>query len=178
MDPNDPCIHRFGDLELNRSHSNPDERYSKVYTPIKELTEALKDQEVYIQARLHASKPKGKLCFFTLREQFSTVQAGLFIESSSKGMIEFARRIPKESIIEVKAKVVVPEGEIKSTSQKVELHIIELWVVNRSAPILPFQLEDASRRVENQAEEDEEHKGHEAHKEEAHKEEEHKEGHK
>lgn len=70
-------------------------------------------------------------------------------------MIEYARRIPKESIIEVKARVSVPEQEIKGTSQPVELQILEIWTVNRAAPMLPFQLDDASVRVENQALEEE-----------------------
>jgi len=38
-------------------------------------------------------------------------------------MAEYARRIPKESIIEIKAKVVVPQNPVQGTSQKVELHI-------------------------------------------------------
>ena len=64
-------------------------------------------------------------------------------------MAEYTRRIPKESIIEVKGKVVVPNKPVQGTSQKVELHISEIWTVNKSAPMLPFQLEDASRKVEN-----------------------------
>lgn len=70
-------------------------------------------------------------------------------------MKEYARRIPKESIIDVQAKVTIPENEVKGTSQKVELQIVEVWSVNKSSPMLPFQLEDASRRVENQEDEDE-----------------------
>lgn len=69
-------------------------------------------------------------------------------------MAEYARRIPKESIVEVKATVVVPEKEVQGTSQKVELMITEIFTVNKSAPILPFQLEDASRKVENQEDEE------------------------
>jgi hypothetical protein len=37
-------------------------------------------------------------------------------EELSKGMIEFARKIPKESIIDVKALVVVPKDPIEGTS--------------------------------------------------------------
>jgi hypothetical protein len=37
-------------------------------------------------------------------------------DTVSKGMIEFARRIPKESIIDVKAKVTVPDMEIVGCS--------------------------------------------------------------
>ncbi len=56
----------------------------------------------------------------------------------SAGMAEYTKRIPKESIIEVKAKVVIPEKPIEGCSQKVELNITEIWTVNKSAPILPF----------------------------------------
>lgn len=59
-------------------------------------------------------------------------------EAISKGMIEFARRIPKESIVDIEAKVVNPVKPIEGCSQKVELHINEIWVVNKSAPMLPF----------------------------------------
>ena len=69
-------------------------------------------------------------------------------------MAKYAAGIPKESIIEVRAKVVVPQVEIQGCSQKIELHITEIWTVNKSAPMLPFQLEDASRRVENQEDEE------------------------
>lgn len=69
-------------------------------------------------------------------------------------MAEYARRIPKESIIQIKAKVIVPENPIKGCSQNVELHITEIWTVNKSAPMLPFQIEDASRRCENQEDEE------------------------
>jgi aspartyl/asparaginyl-tRNA synthetase len=50
------------------------------------------------------------MVFLVLRERFSTVQAGLFVNDPevSQGMAEFARRITKESIVEIKAKVVIP----------------------------------------------------------------------
>ncbi len=55
-DPNDPSAHLFGDCELNRSQSNPDERYNRKYTQIKNLDETMKDQEVLIRGRLHGSR--------------------------------------------------------------------------------------------------------------------------
>lgn len=62
-----------------------------------------------MRGRLHAVRPFGKNCFIVIREQFATVQSVLFVgENISKGMVEFARKIPKESIIEVSAKVVNP----------------------------------------------------------------------
>lgn len=66
-------------------------------------------------------------------------------------MVTYASKVPKESIIEVKAKVVKSEQPVETCSQKVELEIIEFWVINKSAPMLPFQIDDASRLVTNQA---------------------------
>ncbi len=84
-----------------------------------------------------------------MRQQVATVQACMFVgDNISKGMVNYSKSIPKESIIEVKGKVKV--ADVTSCTQSdVELEIIELWTVNKSAPILPFQLEDASRKVEN-----------------------------
>jgi aspartyl-tRNA synthetase len=108
---------------------------------------------------MHNSRATGKkMVFIVIRERFSTVQAGLFVNEPeiSQGMAEYARRIPKESIIEIKAKVVVPEAPVKGCSQKIELLISEIWTINKAAPILPFQIEDAARRCENQEDEEKE----------------------
>ena len=151
-DPNDPCAAKFGDCELNRSQSDPEIRYARKYTEVHELEESHAGQEVLIRGRLHSSRAAGKkLVFIVIRERFATVQAILAVNEPevSPGMAEYARRIPKESIIEVKAKVVLPEKPIEGCSQKIELQITEIWTINKSAPILPFQLEDAARRCEN-----------------------------
>ena len=151
-DPNDSCAAKFGDCELNRSQSDPELRYAKKYTEVHELDETHAGQEVLIRGRLHSSRAAGKkLVFIVIRERFATVQAILAVNEPevSPGMAEYARRIPKESIIEVKAKVVLPEKPIEGCSQKIELQITEVWTINKSAPILPFQLEDAARRCEN-----------------------------
>jgi hypothetical protein len=47
-------------------------------------------------------------------------------DTISKGMVSYASKVPRESIIEVKAKVIIPEKPV------------EFWVINKSAPILPF----------------------------------------
>lgn len=154
-DPNDPSAHLFGELELNRSQSDPEQRYARKFTAVKDLEEAHNGQEVLVRGRLHASRATGKMCFVVIREQFATVQAVLAVsESISKGMVTFAAKIPKESIVDVKAIVTIPEKPVHTCSQKVELQITEVWVVNKSVPMLPFQLEDASRRVENQEDEE------------------------
>lgn len=92
------------------------------------------------------------MVFPIIREQYSTVQCILRAEGPiSKGMVKYCSKVPKESIVEVKATVVVPETPVANCSQKVELHIQEFWVVNKSAPMLPFQIDDASVLVTNQA---------------------------
>lgn len=61
-------------------------------------------------------------------------------------MVKYAGKIPKESIVQIKAKV--QKAEVKScTISNLELVIQEIWTVNKSAPMLPFQIEDASRVV-------------------------------
>lgn len=78
------------------------------------------------------------------------MQCVLFVgEKISKGMVTFASKIPKESIVEVIAEVTKPQAHIDGCSQQVELQVVEFWCINRSVPILPFQLEDASRKVTN-----------------------------
>ena len=117
-DPNDPSADKFGDRELNRSQSDPEQRYAKKFTEVHQLDESLAGQEVIVRGRLSGSRPAGKkLVFIVIRECFSTVQALLSVEGSiSQGMAEYARRIPKESIVEVKAKVVLPEAPIQGCS--------------------------------------------------------------
>ena len=42
-DPNDPCADKFGETELNRSQCDPEVRFQKVYTAVKNLDASLKD---------------------------------------------------------------------------------------------------------------------------------------
>ena len=67
-------------------------------------------------------------------------------------MVGWVKNVPKESIIEIKAKAVIPKDPITGPSQKeVELLVQEFWVISKSAPTLPFNLADASRLVLDQA---------------------------
>lgn len=139
-DPNDPSAALFGERELNRSQGDPELRFTKVIIDVKNIDESFAGQTIITRGRLHNSRAKGKLCFVVIRQQFSTVQGVLTIDDTiSKGMVNYASKVPRESIIEVKAKVTVAETPIETCSQqKVELQIQEFWVINKSAPILPF----------------------------------------
>ena len=83
---------------------------------------SMADQEVRVRCRVHNSRAKGKMCFVVGREGYATVQAVLFVgDNISKGMVTFASKIPRESIIEIVAKVTVPDNPIDGCSQQVEL---------------------------------------------------------
>ena len=151
-DPNDPCADKFGDMELNCSQCDPNDRFTKVYVAVKDLNSEHAGQTVRIRGRLHNSRAKGKMAFVVVREGYATVQVVLAVNDSvSKGMVTYASKIPRESIVEIIASVTQPESAVAGCSQQVELMVSEIWCVNKSVPILPFQLEDASRQVLNQA---------------------------
>lgn len=54
-------------------------------------------------------------------------------------MVTYSSKIPKESIVEVKAKVTKAEKPVEGCTQsKVELAVQEIWTVDKSASMLPF----------------------------------------
>jgi aspartyl-tRNA synthetase len=144
--------HLYGDRELNRSQGDPELRHTKKFTEVENVTEALAGQEVIVRARLHRTRGKGQVTFFVLRHQFSTIQGVLAVSATvSKAMVGFASAVAKESIVEVNATVTVPESAVEGCSQKVELQVNQFWVIDRSVPQLPFQIDDAGTLVLDQA---------------------------
>jgi len=145
----DVSAHLFGDLELNRSNSDPEKRYERVYTEINTVDESKIGQEVWVRARVHAVTGKGSIVFVTLRHQYFSIQATTSVsETISKGMIKYIQKLTKESIVDIKAKIAA--ADVQKTTQKQELHILEMWCVNKSVPALPFSLDDAIVRCEDQ----------------------------
>ena len=51
-DPNDPCAHLFGDLEICRSTMSEEERAQRVYTAIKDINESHEGQTIRIRGRV------------------------------------------------------------------------------------------------------------------------------
>lgn len=145
-DPNDPCAHLFGDLPICRSDMSEEERAKRVYVAIKDINAEHEDKTIRVRGRVQTSRAKGKMAFIVARSSFATVQVVLFVgDTISKGMVTYASKIPRESIVEIVAKVVKPSAPIDGCSIQYELHVVELWTFNKSAPVLPFQIEDASR---------------------------------
>ncbi|KAI8848013.1 hypothetical protein BC829DRAFT_394869 [Chytridium lagenaria] len=139
---------KYGALPLNQSQ----ERTGRKRTKISELNKSLTGQVVLVNARVQKSNVTGKLCFLTLRQQFTTVQAVVAQDSknTSKQMLKFASDISSESLVLLEATVVEPKEPVKScTVQEVELKVIKLHVISQSVPRLPFSLEDASRPEED-----------------------------
>eukprot|EP01017_Pseudomicrothorax_dubius_P039689 TRINITY_DN6117_c0_g1_i2.p1 TRINITY_DN6117_c0_g1~~TRINITY_DN6117_c0_g1_i2.p1 ORF type:complete len:586 (-),score=242.56 TRINITY_DN6117_c0_g1_i2:368-2125(-) len=148
----DPCQANYGDAELIQSQELTD----RVWTKVADINEELIGKEILVRARVHSSRLKGNLVFLVLREHYSTVQVvGFPGEGISKRMVKFIGDIPKESLIDIYAKVNKPEQEVLSCTQhKVELQVVRLYVVSRSLANLPFQLEDASRTMKKGERED------------------------
>mmetsp|Transcript_44943 Transcript_44943/g.65697 ORF Transcript_44943/g.65697 Transcript_44943/m.65697 type:complete len:576 (+) Transcript_44943:32-1759(+) len=127
----------------------------RVFLRIHQIDKSRADQEVWVRARVHTSRGVGKGCFLLLRQTLYTVQCTMFQgEGVSKGMVKYATALPRESIIDIRGKVVVAPSPIDSATQKdVELQILEIRCVSRVIAELPFQIEDASR-PEGKAEEE------------------------
>uniref|UniRef100_A0A8C7D6X5 Aspartate--tRNA ligase, cytoplasmic n=1 Tax=Oncorhynchus kisutch TaxID=8019 RepID=A0A8C7D6X5_ONCKI len=119
----------------------------RVLVRVQKLTPEKADQLIWVRARVHTSRAKGKQCFLVLRQQQFNVQALVAVgERASKQMVKFAANINKESIVDVEAMVRKVEQKIDScTQQDVELHIERIFVISQAEPRLPLQLEDCVR---------------------------------
>lgn len=99
-----------------------EERAKRVYVEVRDIADEHAGTEIRIRGRVHNSRAKGKMCFFVVRQSYSTVQAVMFVgDTISKGMVTYASKIPKESIIEIVAKVVKPDQPIEGCSIQMEL---------------------------------------------------------
>ncbi|XP_059092902.1 aspartate--tRNA ligase, cytoplasmic-like [Tigriopus californicus] len=136
---------KYGNLPMNQSRDKP----KRTLVDIAILGAKLAGQSVWVRARLHTSRAKGKQCFFVLRQNQKSVQCIAFVsESISKQMIKFISRVSKESIVDVFATMTKVDTMIEGCSQKdVELCVQEVFVVSQSEPQLPLQIEDAARKV-------------------------------
>lgn len=142
-DPDDPLKDHYGDPEMVQSRTVTD----RVWTDVAALTPELAGSEVTVRARLQNVRGKGKSAFIVLRQQTATAQAVLFVDdiTVSKGMVKYTSSIPKESIVDVIGKVVVPEAPVEACSQSgVEIQVTGIRCVSR-ADGLPFEVTDAAR---------------------------------
>uniref|UniRef100_A0A8C6VYY6 Aspartate--tRNA ligase, cytoplasmic n=1 Tax=Nothobranchius furzeri TaxID=105023 RepID=A0A8C6VYY6_NOTFU len=123
------------------------QKLDRVLVRVQDLSPEKADQLIWLRARIHTSRAKGKQCFLVLRQQQFNVQALVAVgDRASKQMVKFAANITKESIVDVEAVVRKVEQKIESCSQQdVELHIERIFVISQAEARLPLQLEDAVR---------------------------------
>ena len=156
-DESDPLKDKYGVLPFIQSKSDPEHRFQVKFTPISSINKDLDGQNVKLRVRLQRSRIKGKSGFLVLREGVYTIQACLFVEEGkiSKQMVDFAKSLRLESYVDVTATVKKVEKPVESCSQKdVELAIETLFLVVSAPKVLPFQIEDALRKVNPELEED------------------------
>lgn len=140
---NDQSAGDYGQMPMISSTEKPD----RTVVNVDDVDESFNDQLIWLRGRLHTSRSIGKQCFFVLRQKQFTIQCLLAAsETISKQMVKFAASINKESIIDIQGLIRVAPSKIEScTQQMVEVHVKKIFVVSSSEPVLPFQLEDASR---------------------------------
>ena len=146
----------YGDLEMVQSLTHK----TLQITPISSITSEFADKEVLVRGRISNSRVKGNLAFLVVREGIHSVQSVAFkSETITKDMLKFIEGITKESIIDVYGKLVKTKNEVKTCSVKdLELAISKVFVLSRADVNLPFQLEDAMRKINNFENEEEEEK--------------------
>ena len=161
-DESDPLKDKYGVLPFIQSATDPEHRFQVKFTKICEINSSLDGQLVKLRVRLQRSRIKGKSGFLVLREGVFTIQACLFVEEGkiSKQMVDFAKSLRLESYIEITAKVQKVEKPVESCTQKdVELALETLFLVVSAPKVLPFQMEDALRKVNPEEEKDGEKEG-------------------
>ncbi|KAJ3084542.1 aspartyl-tRNA synthetase [Rhizoclosmatium globosum] len=144
----DYSVDKYGELPLNQSQ----ERSGRERIRIENLNAEMADQVVLLSARVQKTNATGaKLCFLTLRQRTSTVQAVVSQDATnvSKPMLRFAIDIPTESLVLVEGVVTKPKELVKScTIQEVEIKIRTIHIISKTRERLPFSLEDATRPKE------------------------------
>lgn len=156
-DESDPLKDNYGLHPFIQSKGNPEERFALHFIDIKDIDESYIDKTVKFRARLQRSRMKGKGGFLIFRDQIHTIQGCLFVTEGvvSVQMVKFASSLHLESLVDVKAKVKKAQSEVEKCSKKtIELDILELFLVSCAPSVLPFQMEDAMRKVNPEQEED------------------------
>ncbi|KAG8341761.1 aspartyl-tRNA synthetase [Trypanosoma vivax] len=122
------------------------------FSEIVSLTGASADSVVRVRARVDTTRKKGKLAFTVLRDGVHSIQAMAAVsEEVPKEMVDFIGQLPCESIVDVVGTVRLAAQPITSTTQHdIELHIQKIHVVSEALRMLPFTLNDAARREDEE----------------------------
>ena len=136
---------RFGDFIRIQSACTT----GRSWTQIADITPDMQGELIWLRGRKYQYRAQSKkLCFVTLRQQFNTVQCVCAANGKEimPEMSKYVADVPNESIVDVLAKVNVPEKPIASCTQSgVELGVEAFFCASKSESRLPLQVVDAAR---------------------------------
>jgi len=133
----------YGDAPLIQSQACTD----RLYVSLHDITPDRVSESFWVRGQVQKIQGKSKLVFVLLRQQLHTIQAVVQqSDSIPKAMIKYISSLPKESIVDCLVTVTEPESPVTSATQSnVELQVTKLFTTSKALPVLPFQIEDASR---------------------------------
>ncbi|KAE9982112.1 hypothetical protein EG328_011216 [Venturia inaequalis] len=145
---NDVSKGKYGDLPIVGSKDwKP---FTQKRTKLEELGNEADGNEVLFRADIaNARSQSAKLGFLNFRDGLDSIQAVIAVsEALSRQMVKFAVTIPAESMVDVIGTVKEPKEPVSSaTISNREIHITQIWVISRSVPQLPIQVEDAEQAI-------------------------------
>lgn len=159
FDDSDTLKGSYGIKPYIVSDSDPEERYNNTWVSLDKIDESLVGKEILSRVRLQRSRIKGKGGFVVLRDGLYTAQGCLFVEEGkvSAQMIQFTSSLSHESIVDIVSEVTKAQKPVESCSVKdYELQIRKIYLVQDCVKVLPFQIEDANRKADKSAEEENE----------------------
>lgn len=75
----DPTVDRFGNYPMIRSATSG----TRTFTDIASLNASMDGQTVWVRARLHTTRGKGKIAFVVLRQKYSTIQGTVYADGEN-----------------------------------------------------------------------------------------------
>ncbi len=124
---------------------------------IYQLADVKDGEEIALRARVKTARiQSAKLAFLLLQQDRASIQAVVAASDTlSRQFVKFAATIPGESIVDVIGVIKEPIEPIKSaTVSGRELHVTELWIVEKAIPQLPVQPDDSEFALPSEAAEE------------------------
>jgi aspartyl-tRNA synthetase len=120
----------FKNIKMYRTHSNGELRLANV------------GQEVTLAGWVQKTRDKGFMIWVDLRDRYGITQLIFDADRTSKEMVEQARTLGREFVIQIKGEVIERESKNKNIATgEVEILVKELKVLNKSL-VPPFTIED------------------------------------
>lgn len=140
---NDPLKSNYGDAPRIQSS----EISGKIWTRVEHVDENAVGKTILLRGRVHNVRGKGKSAFLVIRQGTATIQVVFFVDdvTVSKGMVKYVSGLTKESIVDIEGVINMPSEAISGCTQQVEMSAVKIYAISKSLPVLPFQLDDASR---------------------------------